>query len=153
MLRLRIAVTSLSIFAASALAQPEATPILPPELPWSGRSLELALAHDDPWATPFEAAGMERTPRYAETVAWLERVTGLLPELTMTSIGRSAEGREIWMVVASKDGSTPEALAAGGRPTLLAHAGIHSGEIDGKDAGMMLLRDMRFLGRQQKLLD
>lgn len=31
-------------------------------------------------------------------------------------------------------------------------AGIHSGEIDGKDAGMMLLRDMVF-GNKAELLD
>ncbi len=35
---------------------------------------------------------------------------------------------------------------------LLAQAGIHSGEIDGKDAGMMLLRDIAF-GNKKTLLD
>jgi len=43
--------------------------------------------------------------------------------------------------------ATPAALAANGRPTLLAQAGIHSGEIDGKDAGLMLLRDLRVCGK------
>jgi hypothetical protein len=33
------------------------------------------------------------------------------------------------------------------------HAGIHSGEIDGKDAGMMLLRDMTVGDRAKDLLD
>ena len=37
---------------------------------------------------------------------------------------------------------------ANGKPTLLAQAGIHAGEIDGKDAGLMLLRDMTVRGHE-----
>ncbi len=140
------------VYATSALTQP--SPILPPELPWSGKSLELAVDPTHEWATPFETSGLERTPRYAETAAWLERLADAAPELTMVSLGKSAEGRDVWMVIASASGAaTPEALAANGRPTLLAHAGIHSGEIDGKDAGMMLLRDMTVLGKKPGLLE
>ncbi len=140
--------------AATAAAQPAASPILPPELPWNGKSLELAIAPDHEWATTFEASGLERTPRYAETVAWLEKLAAAAPELEMVSLGKSAEGRDLWMVIASREGAaTPEALAANGRPILLAHAGIHSGEIDGKDAGMMMLRDMTVLSKRSALLD
>ena len=57
------------------------------------------------------------------------------------------------MVLASKEGSaSPATVAANGRPTLLAQAGIHSGEIDGKDAGLMLLRDIA-VGGKSALLD
>ena len=35
---------------------------------------------------------------------------------------------------------------------MLAQAGIHSGEIDGKDAGLMLLRDMTVRGTRRDLL-
>lgn len=141
--------------AARLPAQPVVNPILPPELPWHGKSLELLVPAGDDWATPFEdsidasndgLAGA-RTPSYAETVAWLERLTEAAPELAMVSIGTSAEGRDIWMVIASREGAaTPGALRANRRPTLLAHAGIHSGEIDGKDAGLMLLRDLAVRG-------
>ncbi len=147
---------SLLIFAVttSALAQPAVSPVLPPELPWSGKSLELAVAPDHPWATAFEASGLERTPRYDRTVEWLERLAAAAPELKMVSLGKSAEGRDVMMVIASREGAaTPEALHANRRPILLAHAGIHSGEIDGKDAGMMLLRDMTVLSSRRALLD
>ncbi len=140
--------------AAPALTQPAASPVLPPVRPWSGKSLELTIAPEHPWATPFEASGLERTPRYEQTMAWLERLAATAPELEIVSLGKSAEGREIPMVIASREGAaTPEALRANGRPILLAHAGIHSGEIDGKDAGMMLLRDMTVLGTRRALLD
>ena len=141
-------------FSASAAAQPAEIAILPPELPWSGKSLELALSADHEWATLFEQSGLERTPRYDETVSWLQRLVDEAPELSMVSLGRSAEGREIWMVVASREGAADAAaLRKNGRPILLAHAGIHSGEIDGKDAGMMLLRDMTVRKTRRDLLE
>jgi hypothetical protein len=46
-------------------------------------------------------------------------------------------------VIASKDGAAFDPS----KPVLLAQAGIHPGEIDGKDAGMMLLRDIAFYGK------
>jgi hypothetical protein len=127
--------------------------VLPPMAPWNGSSRELAVEPHHPWSTPFETSGHRATPRYDETVAWLEKLVAAAPELSMESIGSSYEGREIWMVIASSEGaSTPEALHAEGKPIALVHAGIHSGEIDGKDAGMMLLRDMTVTGKRQQLL-
>jgi murein tripeptide amidase MpaA len=93
------------------------------------------------------------TPRYEETVAWLRSLVEAAPELEMVSLGRSPEGRDIWMVIASKEQTfTPEALKDTGKPVVLAQAGIHSGEIDGKDAGLMLLRDMTVGGSRGDLL-
>jgi murein tripeptide amidase MpaA len=127
--------------------------VLPPELPWSGRSEALVVAADHPWVTPAEAGRFESTPRYDETVAWLRRLAAAAPELAMVSLGRSPEGRDLWMVVGSADRArTPEALRASGRPTLFVQAGIHAGEIDGKDAGLMLLRDMTVAGTRRELL-
>ena len=139
---------------APGLAAQQMEAVLPPLEPWQGASLELAVAADHAWVTPFERDGMVSTPSYAETTAWLERLVASAPELEMVSLGRSHEGREIWMVIAARDGaSTPEELHAAGRPILLAQAGIHSGEIDGKDAGLMLLRDLTVEGRLGELLD
>lgn len=146
---------------ARAAELPPHLSVLPPELPWEGKSLELVLAPDHEWATAFEAGGLVDSPSYDETVAWLRRLVDASDLLHMVSLGTSPEGREIWMVVASsslsgEDAATPEALRAllrsHGKPTLLAHSGIHSGEIDGKDAGLMLLRDMTVLGTKAELL-
>lgn len=127
---------------------------LPPEAAWNGKSRELVAAPDDPWITPSEASGLTRTPRYDETIAWLERLVSASPELRMISIGTSAEGREIWMVVANTDEAfTAHDIHRKGKPLLLAQAGIHAGEIDGKDAGLMLLRDLTVKGTLSHLLD
>lgn len=144
----------LGFCCGAALAQnPASDPILPPLADWSGLSERLMVAPDHPWVTPSERGGLTTTPRYTETVAWLRKLVAASPQLTMQSIGTSAEGREIWMVIATENGaSTPSAVAQSGKPTLLTNAGIHSGEIDGKDAGLMLLRDMTVLGTKADLL-
>jgi murein tripeptide amidase MpaA len=127
---------------------------LPPVIPWDGASRALVVGADDPWRTPCEASGLTASPSYDETVAWLEALVAAAPELEMVSLGKSLEGRDVWMVIASADGAfTPGALRDTGKPTLLAQAGIHSGEIDGKDAGMMLLRDMTVGGTKRALLE
>lgn len=128
--------------------------ILPPELPWNGKSQALIAAQNNPWITPAEKNDFVKTPRYDETVSWLRKLCEAAPELKMISLGASPEGREIWMVIASKEKAfTPAGLRASGKPVFLAQAGIHSGEIDGKDAGMMLLRDMTVANKKRDLLE
>jgi hypothetical protein len=140
--------------AGSAARQAAATAILPPLLPWEGASRQLAVAADHPWVTPAEASALTSSPSYDDTLAWLRRLVAAHRELALVDLGPSDEGRTVWMVVASREGAaTPEALRANGRPTVLAQAGIHAGEIDGKDAGMMLLRDLVTGGREAALLD
>jgi len=130
---------------ADVFSDPEA--LLPPTQQWSGKSELLIAANDDPWITPAERTGLR------ETMAWLHRLVAVAPELEMVSIGKSLQGRDFWMVIASADQAfTAETLSATGKPLLLAHSGIHAGEIDGKDAGLMLLRDMTVAGKRKELL-
>lgn len=127
--------------------------ILPPTITWQGASETLLRGLDDPWATPFELGGLKTSPNYDETFSWLDKLIATSDKLHKVLLGKSPQGRDIWMIVASQEGvNTPEELQANGKPSLLVQAGIHSGEIDGKDAGMMLLRDM-VMGDKQALLD
>jgi len=130
-------------------------PILPPLIPWDGQSRASVVPKDDPWITPAEKSDLRTSPNYNDTIAWLQKLVAAAPQqLKMISIGKSSDGRDIWMVIASRDRQfTPEALRKTGKPIVLAQAGIHSGEIDGKDAGMMLLRDMTVRGTKRELLD
>ncbi len=122
--------------------------ILPPVQPWSGASERLIVAANDPWITPAERAGFATTPRYAETRAWLERLAAASPLIRIETFGRTAQGRDMLMVRASKGG-----VGKGGtsKPVVLIQAGIHAGEIDGKDAGLMLLRDIALRGKDTLL--
>ncbi|WP_354292352.1 M14 family metallopeptidase [Sphingomonas sp. PvP055] len=116
---------------------------LPPTLPWSGRSEALIVKGDDPWITPAEASGFKSTPPYADVKAWLARLDAASPLITVRSFGRTGEGRDLLYVRASKGGAN--------KPVVLVQAGIHSGEIDGKDAGLMLLRDIALRGKEDLL--
>lgn len=144
----------LTVLLLSATLTFAQTPILPPAIPWDGASRALAVPATDPWVTPSEATGFRTTPRYDETVAYLQRLVKASPNLKMISLGRSGEGRDVWMVIASKERAfTPEALRRTNKAVVLAQGGIHAGEIDGKDAGLMLLRDMTVRGTKRDLLD
>lgn len=132
------------LLATVALAQQNREAPLPPILPWSGASERLIVPPTDPWITPAERMAFADTPNYAETRAWLDRLVSASPLLSIESFGKTGQGRELYFVRASKGGA--------GKPVLLVQAGIHSGEIDGKDAGLMLLRDIALRGKD-RLLD
>lgn len=125
---------------------------LPPVLPWSGASEKLIVAADEAWITPTEASGFVETPSYQVTMQWLENLAKASPMIKLVPFGLTAEGRELRAVIATREGiDNLEQLGQSPKPTILAQAGIHAGEIDGKDAGMMLLRDMAFRGKAQLL--
>lgn len=107
------------------------------------------------WTTPAEANRFEHTPDYAQSVAYLQRLAEAAPErLRLVSMGKTPEGRELWVAVATNGGEfTAEAARASGKEILFVQAGIHAGEIEGKDAGLMLLRDIAVLKRWPHLLD
>jgi hypothetical protein len=106
------------------------------------------------WQTRAERSGFRQTGTYDETVEWLRRLESASPCVRVLSYGRSGQGRDLLLVVAAKDRAfTPEAARASGRPIVLVQCGIHSGEIEGKDAMLALLRDVAVNGRQRGLLD
>ena len=145
--------TLLSALFISCTLQLTAQSILPPVMKWSGKSESLIVNAKNPWITPVEKSNFETTPTYDETIVWLKKLCDSSSLLNMISIGKSVEGRDIIMIIASSESTTSaEALKKGTKPLFLAQAGIHSGEIDGKDAGMMLLRDIAF-GGKKALLD
>ncbi|CAM2065808.1 M14 family metallopeptidase [Sulfidibacter corallicola] len=142
--------TGTGLWAGHPLANAD---ILPPAPPWSGQSRSLAVAPDHEWATHFEKNDLMESPDHAATLSWFRRLCDASPKLHLKTIGTSHEGRAIVMVVASDEGVfSPEMLKKSTKPLVLIQAGIHSGEIDGKDASMMLLRDMTVRGNRAELL-
>ena len=107
------------------------------------------------WRTPAEASDYRTTPDYAETVAYLERVAAAAPgQVKIENFGKTGEGRDLKIVIASKDGVfDPAAIHASGRAILLVQNSIHAGEMDGKDSCLALLRDLIQNKDRAKLLD
>jgi hypothetical protein len=126
---------------------------LPPVIEWHGKSESLIANSNNPWITSAEKSNFETTPSYDETFDWCKKLCNSSPLLTLVSIGKSLEGRTIYMIIASSEKNiAASALKNSSKPLFLAQAGIHSGEIDGKDAGMMLLRDIAF-GAKKELVN
>jgi murein tripeptide amidase MpaA len=120
--------------------------------------LLLSTACDRPrqkdWQTFFEKSGGLETPRYDETMRYLQRLDNASPALRVTSFGTSPLGRKNPLVIIDKDEkfSAPKVRKTG-KAIVLIQAGIHAGEIDGKDAMLMLLRDMLIDGKYGDVLD
>ncbi|MFT4114130.1 M14 family metallopeptidase [Silvibacterium sp.] len=107
------------------------------------------------WQTPAEASSYTTTPDYAATMDYLHRIAAAAPgQVKIEPFGETGEGRELEIVIASKDGEfDPAKLHAAGRPIVLVQNSIHAGEMDGKDACLALLRDMVITKSQAALLD
>ncbi|QDF65405.1 carboxypeptidase [Shewanella sp. SNU WT4] len=126
--------------------------LLPPTTPWQGSS-ESLFQPQHPLATAFELSQGLTSPNYQQTMAYLDKLMAQSSQINKMSLGKSPQGRDIWMYVVSKEGAdNAAALRSNRKPSLLVQAGIHSGEIDGKDAGMMLIRDI-ITGAKAHLLD
>lgn len=106
------------------------------------------------WQTYYEKSGFKETPRYNETLEFCERLSRNSSLISMQTIGKSLQGRDIPMLVVDKDGlSDPGRIREKGRLVVLIEACIHPGEPDGKDAMLMLLRDMVINNKNKGLLD
>src|SRR3954469_13306267 len=85
-----------------------------------------------------------RTGRYDEVQRLCAAFAQAWPkQVRCVEFGRTPEGRPMLALIASADGTVTAAAArAKGRPVVLAQGGIHAGEIDGKDAGFLALREL-----------
>ena len=94
--------------------------------------------------TVAEQSGFVRTGRYVEVETLCAAFQKAWPaQVRCVEFGRSPENRPLLALVASGDGALdPEAARARARPVVLMQGGIHAGEIDGKDAGFLLLRQL-----------
>ncbi|MBI1796962.1 MAG: peptidase M14 [Candidatus Eisenbacteria bacterium] len=155
--RITIPLLALALLApARALAQTPASP--PPtieNLP-SARWPNPPAAADVPtyWKTRAEKSDYRLTADYEETMRYCRLLEAASRWVKVVSYGRSEQGRDLPLVIVSRDGAfTPDQALASGRPIILIQNGIHAGEIEGKDATLALLRDMIVLHRHEDLLD
>src|SRR5690606_12717119 len=96
-----------------------------------------------PLATLAEQSGFVKTGRYAETVELCAAFARRHPDaVRCLDFGTTPEGRPMKALAISRSGAlTPGAARERGLPVVLIQGGIHAGEIDGKDAGFLALRE------------
>ena len=103
----------------------------------------VALANDS-LVTVSEKSGFVKTGRYAEVVELCDAFAKAYPgKVRCIEFGTTPQGRPMKALVASTSGALDAAAARQrGLPVVLIQGGIHSGEIDGKDAGFLALRQV-----------
>ena len=91
-----------------------------------------------------EQSGFKRTGRFVEVEALCAAFQQKYPKsVRCIEFGRSPENRPMLALVASADGTFDAATnRAKHRSVVLMQGGIHAGEIDGKDAGFLVLRQL-----------
>ena len=92
--------------------------------------------------TRAEASDFAETSRYDDVIGFLETVTAKSPALQLTTFGETNEGRALPLVVWGAEGSTADAVRATDKTRVLVFANIHAGEVCGKEALQMLVRDL-----------
>lgn len=119
-------------------------------------SLSSNMAHaqlsQDLIITP-EKTNYTETSTYAEVMAFIKSIQEKSDLMHVESMGTSLEGKEIPVVVlANPKISTPEEALASGKPVMYVQGNIHSGEVEGKEVVLMLMREI-LLGDKAHLLD
>ncbi len=103
--------------------------------------------------TVAESSNYLRTSLYDEVMDFLYQVQKKTDRVKILSLAVSSEGRVIPLVVLSAEKvSRPGDLRLVGKPSVLVMANIHAGEVEGKEASLMLIRDIA-LGRFPGLLE
>lgn len=126
----------------------------PAQSPAKGHLRNPSVAVPSEWLTETEKTGFRRTPRYEETIAYCRRLAEASECIDLQSFGTSPEGRELVLIVASNDKAfTPAAARKTGKLIVLVQNCIHAGECAGKDASLMLLRDMAVTRTRASLFD
>ncbi|MBN2489943.1 MAG: peptidase M14 [Planctomycetes bacterium] len=92
--------------------------------------------------TRAEQTDFRETSRHADVIAFLEAVVAGQDRMELSSLGRTGEEREIPLVIVAPPGLRDPARAhAAGRMVVYVQANIHAGEVDGKEAVLMWLRE------------
>lgn len=104
--------------------------------------------------TRAESTGYRETSLHADVMHFVRSLEQLGDRrLHVTTFGKSPLGRELPLLVLSKDGvRTPTEARRTGRPVVLMLDGIHPGEVEGKEASLALVRDL-LLGKHPDWLD
>ena len=112
---------------------------------------EVAMAQELP-RTHAERTEYRATSRYADVMAFLAALQQRDPSLRIETFATSVEGRALPLVIAGPRGVVnPETARASGKPIVFIMANIHAGEVEGKEAAQMLLRDL--VSTHRKLRD
>jgi len=93
--------------------------------------------------TTAESSNFTATSRYADVLEFIRKLQQQSPLIRVETLCISAEGRAIPLLVIGKPvPASPSELGHDGRAAIYIQANIHAGEVEGKEASLMLARDI-----------
>ncbi len=89
-----------------------------------------------------EKSSFKRTSLHLEVLDFLHILEKKSGKIKLTTLCNTTEGKEVPLVIVSNEGiSSPQQMRALNRSAILFVANIHAGEIEGKEASLLVLRD------------
>jgi len=105
-------------------------------------SLPQSLAQDK-LQTTAESSEFTATSKYAEVMAFIKNLQGKSSLIRVETLCVSPEGREVpLLILGNPPPSSPQALNFDERIVVYIQGNIHAGEVEGKEASLMLARDI-----------
>ena len=93
--------------------------------------------------TVAERSQFTATSLYQDVLNYISELQKIGPNLVVENIGRTAEGRDIPMLILSHPPVyTPQAARQMKKMVVYIQANIHAGEVEGKEASLMLAREI-----------
>ncbi|MCG8412875.1 MAG: M14 family metallopeptidase [Pseudomonadales bacterium] len=103
--------------------------------------------------TAAERSNYERTSTFQEVVDVIDALAANTQLMHRERLLLTREGRDVPIVVlANPPISTPEQAEASGKPAIYIQGNIHGGEVEGKEASLIVMRDILY-GDKRHLLD
>jgi hypothetical protein len=100
-----------------------------------------------------ERTEYRETSRHDEVLAFVQAADRASPLIHLTTFGRTNEGRDLPLAVVGRVAdASPQAVRASGKTVVYLQGNIHAGEVEGKEALQILLREV-VQGRHGALLD
>lgn len=112
-------------------------------LPAGFSAAQTAAAHTRTWPlTRPEATNHIETSRYDDVVSFMRAMAAASPRIHLTTYGYTHEGRAMPLAVIGAPDSSPQSVLATGKTRVFLQANIHAGEVEGKEALLLLLRSI-----------
>jgi len=113
-----------------------------------------ALFAQQPPLTIAESTNYEKTSLYTDVMDFIHQLQKLSPNLRVETIGTTAEGRAMpLLILGNPVPASPSDLRLNGRIPIYFQANIHAGEVEGKEAVLMLARDILLKKKDTPYLD
>ena len=90
--------------------------------------------------TRAERTDFRETSRYDEVMELARRLADASPAIHLTTFGYTSEGRALPLLVVGAPDASPTSVLGTGKTRVYLQGNIHAGEVEGKEALLMLLR-------------